>query len=119
MPWLRTITLNKCRDFARRRAVRWRILRIFASEEARPLFSREWDIDAEQEADEAKLARLDQAIAGLPSFYKEPLLLVSIQGLSHKAAADQLNTTAKAIEMRLRRAKQKLAVELSDLIQEG
>ena len=59
------------------------------------------------------MLRLDAAIAALPAFYKEPLLLTAISGLSQKDAALQLNTTVKAIEMRVRRARQKLQQELS------
>ena len=60
-----------------------------------------------------RLQRLDAAIAALPAFYKEPLLLTAISGLSQKEAASQLNTTVKAIELRVRRARQKLQQELS------
>ena len=66
-----------------------------------------------------RLARLDQAIAALPPFYKEPLLLTTVSGLSQQDAAIQLNTTTKAVEMRIRRAKKKLGEALSDLKKEG
>ena len=102
MPWLRTIALNKCRDFSRRQSVRRIILGLFASE-AEPLAGDASDPQAEQ------LDRLDRAIAELPVFYKEPLLLTAVSGLSHQEAADILKTTPKAIEMRIRRARQKLA----------
>jgi len=51
---------------------------------------------------------LDEAIASLPTLYKEPLLLTTVGGLSQEAAAAVLHTTTKAVEMRLRRARQKL-----------
>ena len=51
----------------------------------------------------------EKAVVELPNFYKEPLVLTLVGGLSHQEAAEQLNTTAKAIEMRTRRARQKLA----------
>ena len=102
MPWLRMIALNKCRDFSRRQSVRRIILGLFASE-AEPPASDASDPQAEQ------LDRLDRAIAELPVFYKDPLLLTAVSGLSHQDAADILKTTPKAIEMRVRRARQKLA----------
>ena len=56
-----------------------------------------------------RLRRLDDAIAMLPALYKEPLLLATIGGLSQQATAAALKTTPKAIEMRLRRARQQLS----------
>lgn len=102
-PWLRTIALNKCRDFSRRQSVRRMIIGLFAAE-AEPQVSSEVSDPQDRRLDE-----LDQAIARLPVFYKEPLLLTAISGLSHSEAASVLKTTPKAIEMRLRRARQKLA----------
>jgi RNA polymerase sigma-70 factor (ECF subfamily) len=60
-------------------------------------------------AHDEQLTRLDRAIAGLPAFYKEPLLLTAVSGLSHAEAAILLKTTPKAIEMRLARARRKLS----------
>ncbi len=73
------------------------------------------DAAAVEARDAVRLRRLDQAIAALPAFYKEPLLLIMVSGLSHQDAAEQLKTSAKAIEMRLRRARKKLAEALADL----
>lgn len=107
--WLRAIALNKCRDFGRRNAVRARLRALISfllpTEEPPP--------GTEVAPKDDKLRRLDAAIAALPEFYKEPLLLTAISGLSQKEAAQQLNTTVKAIEMRVRRARQKLQQELS------
>lgn len=103
VPWLRTIALNKCRDFSRRQTVRRVILSLFASQ-AEPRVS--GDISDPQGE---RLDRLDRAIAELPIFYKEPLLLTTVSGLSHQEAAAILKVTPKAIEMRVRRARQKLA----------
>jgi RNA polymerase sigma factor CnrH len=107
--WLWAIALNKCRDYGRRRSVRRRILQLFASETAQPI-ERE-PADADREGDEQEIHRqyrLDQAIARLPRLYKEPLLLITVSGLTHQEAAAQLKTTPKAIEMRIRRAKRRL-----------
>lgn len=108
--WLRTIALNKCRDFGRRRTIRRRLLGLFASEsQTAPSAPPPSPADDAEE----RLKRLDAAIAALPAFYKEPLLLVSIAGLSHREAAEQLKTSPKAIEMRIRRAKTKLSETLT------
>jgi RNA polymerase sigma-70 factor (ECF subfamily) len=120
LTWVRAIVLNKCRDHGRRLAVRRRILKVFALEQPRGASDIAAQLQTEREAlDATRLRRLDQAISGLPSFYKEPLLLTAVTGLSQQEAAAQLNTTTKAIEMRIRRAKKKLTEALSDLAGEG
>lgn len=113
LPWLRTIALNKCRDFGRRRTVRRLFLHTFSREMADQWSTahRDREHEAEAEATE-RLGRLDRAIAGLPALYKEPLLLTVVSGLSHKEAAQMLNTTPKAIEMRLARARSRLVAIL-------
>jgi RNA polymerase sigma-70 factor (ECF subfamily) len=112
LPWLRVIALNKCRDFARRQKVRRLILKAFAAEtqarEIAALSEQRNEFDAEAE----RLNRLDKAIARLPAFYKEPLLLTTVSGLSHIEAAEELNTTPKAIEMRLYRARKRILLDL-------
>ncbi len=109
-PWLRTIALNKCRDQARRRAVRRRFLTLFAHEEA----AADPALDCERFAT-LRLRRLDECIAALPRAYKEPLLLTMVSSLTQEQAARQLKITAKAVEMRIRRAKERLREALSDL----
>lgn len=113
--WLRAIALNKCRDFGRRQAVRQRLSGMVAFlETTRREEDNEADIEHRERQDE-RLQRLDTAIAELPSFYKEPLLLTTAGGLSQQQTAEQLGTTTKAIEMRIRRAKKRLAASLGDL----
>ena len=111
--WLRAIALNKCRDYARRRAVRRRLLALFAAEHT-PLGEPLVETDPTPELRrEQRLRQLDQAIAALPRRYKEPLLLTMVSGLTQQQAAEQLKTTTKAIEMRIRRAKKRLGEALS------
>ena len=104
--WLRTIALNKCRDFGRRRTVRQVMHELFAQEPAA--------IDRSDSADEERHARLDQAISALPAKYKEPLLLTALEGLSHQEAAELLQITPKGVEMRLYRARRLLAAQLGE-----
>jgi len=106
LPWLRTIALNKCRDHGRRVMVR----RLFLQAKARePSAS-----GADDSARDSRLDRLDQAIPLLPAVYREPLLLTAINGLSHVEAAQILKTSPKAVEMRVRRARQRLAKLLAE-----
>jgi RNA polymerase sigma factor CnrH len=107
--WLRRIALNKCRDRARREAVR----RAFG-------LSRRGPEETEQVADPtvgtdqtlaagSALKALDQAIAALPAALKEPLVLTALEGLSQKEAGEVLGLSAKAVEVRVYRAKRQLA----------
>jgi len=120
LPWLRTIALNKCRDFGRRQTFRRWLMRSYAADPSTALPTPETDDEASlgmREAD--RLARLNQAIAALPASYKEPLLLTTVAGLTQEAAAAQLHTTTKAIEMRLRRARRRLSEALEEPQSEG
>lgn len=111
--WLSTIALNKCRDWARRRAVR----RFFTF--ARPIdeVAEELASDAPGSdvaaADRQELERLRHAITELPTTLREPLVLHSIEGLSQAETATVLAITEKAVETRLRRARIRLAETLS------
>lgn len=116
LPWLRTIALNKCRDHARRQAVRNRLLKMFVWQSAPALAVNDPESSG---ANGDRLTRLDAAIAGLPAFYKEPLLLTMVAGLSQRDIALQLKTTPKAVEMRIRRAKQKLEESIRAAEREG
>ncbi len=120
--WLRRIALNKCRDRARRETVR----RAFG-------LSRRGPEETEAVADPAAgadrtvsagaaLGALDKAITALPPALKEPLVLTVLEGLSQKEAGAILGLSAKAVEVRVYRAKRQLAESLDreameDLIQ--
>ncbi len=119
--WLRRIALNKCRDRARRNAVRRTALRLMGfGAEASASTPPADDMAA---ADQA-LGRLETAIANLPRALKESLLLTAIEGLSHKEAGELLGINAKAVETRVYRAKKQLALmldrgDLSDIAEKG
>lgn len=111
--WLRTIALNKCRDHARRRAVRRRVMRLLALEATPEIESTATEAERERDArTQRRLQWLDQAIAGLPRLYKEALLLTTVGGLTQQEAATALKTTTKAVELRIRRARKKLVEQL-------
>lgn len=109
--WARTIALNKCRDFSRRQRFRRWVKQLVAVEPSTEPVSPETEAGLAEGTfvEDDRLRRLDEAIAMLPARYKEPLLLATIGGLSQQATAAALKTTPKAIEMRLRRARQQLS----------
>ena len=112
--WIRSIALNKCRDRARREAVRRAIFRywdVSSLEDA-------WLVDdtpgpEESMASREENARLHAAIARLPAKLKEPLILTYFEEFSQQATAEFLGTTVKAVETRLYRARLKLAALLN------
>lgn len=111
LPWLRQIALNKCRDFGRRKTVRRVFLNALAYEKAVQDGSAVFE-NEKSAIETERLRRLDLAIANLPAIYKEPLLLTTVAGLSQQEAAAVLKISAKAVEMRLSRARRKLAIVL-------
>lgn len=113
--WLRAIALNKCRDRARRLAVRRIVLGERSADS--PEAMRAPDPGATPEAALAEVElrrRLDQAIARLPAKLKEPLLLTYFAEMSQQEAADLLGVSVKTIETRAYRARQRLAEILKD-----
>lgn len=106
--WIARITLNKCRDWARRRAVR----RFFAF--AKPIDDAIDIASSDATPEEAassvqEVARINAAIAALPANLKDVLLLRTIEQMSQAEAAQVLGVTEKAVETRLYRARAKLA----------
>lgn len=111
--WLRAIALNKCRDRARRNAVRRFILGEKSADS--PEAQRQADPAPDAEMlllDQQRHAVLAKAIADLPTKLKEPLLLTYFEGMSQQQAAVMLGITTKAVETRVYRARQKLEVIL-------
>ncbi len=106
--WLSRIAINKCRDWARRRAVRRLLLSSSSVSQAADVPDPAPRAD-EVAGDRQELERLWQAIAGLPRTLKEPLILRTIEGLSQAETAIVLRISEKAVETRLYRARQKLA----------
>ena len=112
--WLRSIALNKCRDWSRRRAVR-RVVRGVMGLDAPEAVS----IGDETPSPEARLddhrraEELQRALSDLPDALKAPLLLATLDGRSHAEVADILRITPKAVETRIARARRKLAEKLT------
>ncbi|NBW75773.1 MAG: sigma-70 family RNA polymerase sigma factor [Sphingomonadaceae bacterium] len=114
--WLRQIALNKCRDWARRRAVRslFRLARPieadddFESDDPRP--------DREAEA-RSELRAVKRAIADLPQSLREVTILRAVEELSQAETAHILGISEKAVETRLYRARAQLKAGLSGTIE--
>jgi RNA polymerase sigma-70 factor (ECF subfamily) len=106
--WLRRIALNKCRDRARRLAVR-RILLPWSggAREAAAIDPAPPADESLAESEELKRARA--AIDALPDRLRDPLILTAIEGLSQAEAAEILGVTVKAVEGAVYRAKKQLA----------
>ena len=105
--WVSRIAINKCRDWARRRAVR-RFFSFALPIEAAATVADE-SIPADQQvADRTELARVKEAISKLPMAIREPLVLRTIEGLSQAETAQVLGISEKAVETRLYRARNKL-----------
>ncbi|WP_369805457.1 RNA polymerase sigma factor [Sphingobium sp. EM0848] len=111
--WIARIAINKCHDWARRRAVR----RFFTF--ARPIEEAGAVADAGPTPEEvvqsrAELERIDAAIAALPVNLRDVLLLRAIEEMSQAETAQILGISEKAVETRLYRARNKLAERLRD-----
>ncbi len=111
--WVSRIAINKCRDWARRRAVR-RFFSFALPIEAAAKIADETIAADQQLADRAELARVREAITKLPMTIREPLVLRTIQGLSQAETAQLLGISEKAVETRLYRARNKLTGFLRD-----
>lgn len=98
--WLYRITVNKCRDYLRKKKVRSIFVPIGDSDREYPTgpFSENIDIP--------NLVR--NAIDKLPEKLKIPLVMRDIEGLSYKEIADNLNTEVGTIKSRIFRARENL-----------
>ena len=108
--WLRAIALNKCRDRTRRLFLR-RLVFGQADPESLEAQSRP---DPSPDPEEILVARerqavLERAISALPPGLRGPLILTVFEGLSQQDAGAVLGLTAKAVEIRVYRARRRLA----------
>lgn len=106
--WIAAITLNKCRDWARRRAVR-RLLGLPLPDNAADWIADDAPSPEAQAANRDELVATARALAELPSSLKDVLILRTIEGMSQQETAEALGISTKAVETRLYRARQKLS----------
>lgn len=112
--WLRVIAINKARDRGRRMAFRRLIFGTRPLEDSPDaMASPDPTVGSDEAAAEREdMVELDRAIATLPANLKAPLLLTAFDGLSQQEAGAILGVSAKAVETRVRRARQLLASRL-------
>ena len=111
--WVSRIAINKCRDWARRRAVRQFFSFALPIEAAATIAEDTFAAD-QQISDRAELARVEVAISTLPLAIREPLVLRAIEGLTQAETAQVLGISEKAVETRLYRARGRLTELLRD-----
>lgn len=111
--WISGIAVNKCRDWARRRAVRSFFTRALPLDTAHDVAidAPAPDIVAD---DREELARVQKAMAGLPQNLREVLVLRGVEELSQAETADLLKVSEKTVETRLYRARAKLRTLLGE-----
>ena len=105
--WIARIAVNKCRDWARRRAVRSFFTRAAPLDDGLA-FAADQPLPDAQAFDRAELARVEQAMRRLPHRLREVLVLRAVEGLSQAESADVLGVSEKAVETRLYRARKQL-----------
>jgi RNA polymerase sigma-70 factor, ECF subfamily len=116
--WIYRIAVNHCLDFIRSKKSKKRfgfITSLFRSETNEPVSEavhfNHPGISAEDKED---LQQLLLRINELPESQKAALILVKIEDRTQKEAAEIMNTTVKAVESLLQRAKQALAKKLNE-----
>lgn len=110
--WLSAIALNKCRDWGRKRRVRYLLsFAVPIGADAEAVADPQAAVD-DAAGDRQELERVRRAIVSLPSTLKEPLVLHTIEGLSQADTAAVLAISEKAVETRLYRARAKLREKL-------
>jgi len=107
--WLTTIALNKARDWRRRESVRRLLRAVLPVSAAADVADTEVPVD-DAAADRQQLALVKARIAALPANLREVLVLRTLEGLSQAETAAILGVTEKAVETRLYRARQQLAM---------
>ncbi|HQS19133.1 RNA polymerase sigma factor [Reyranella sp.] len=111
-PWLVAIVLNRCRDLARRRRVRSFLGFALPLGATADTVAEDNPRQDDASVDRQELLRTVRAISQLPAALREPLVLHTMEGMSQAEAARTLGVSEKAIENRLRRARQQLRKQL-------
>lgn len=111
--WIRTIALNRCRDWSRRRRVRRMIRGVMGLDapEARRVGDPAPGVEDHVD-DRQRMARLQAALHSLPDAQRAPLLLAALEGRSHAEIGGILGVSPKAVELRIARARRTLLAQL-------
>ncbi len=108
--WLYRVTINKCRDYLRKKRVRSIFTPLQEEIHNPPIRMRPESMDI------PSIVR--KAIEMLPDKLKEPLILRDIEGLSYKEIAEKLNTEVGTIKSRIFRARESLKIILEPMQKE-
>ena len=107
--WLRSIALNKCRDWSRRRRVRRLVRGVMGLDAPEAMTVGDPEPSAEDRVDDRRRVEgLNRALRQLPDGQRAPLLLAVLEGRSHAEIGQILGLTSKAVELRIARARKAL-----------
>lgn len=116
--WIYQITINHCLDFIRSKKSKKRfgfISSLFNSESNEPITdAADFFHPGIAAEDKEELQQLLMLINELPGSQKTALILSKIEDRSQKEVAEIMNTSVKAVESLLQRAKQTLAKKIDD-----
>jgi RNA polymerase sigma factor (sigma-70 family) len=112
--WLTAITLNRCRTEHRRRRLRRLLLWRSAEERTARSGAPAWNRPAEQETAE----RVREAVRALPPRDREVVVLRYFEQLNSAEIAAATRQSVGAVEVRLHRARGRLAATLAELARE-
>jgi RNA polymerase sigma-70 factor (ECF subfamily) len=111
--WATTTAINRVRDWRRRQRVRQLVTGWLPLTDV-PDPPDPAPLPDASAADRQRLAQVADAIARLPASLSGPLLLTSIEGMSHGEAAAVLGLTRKAVELRIARARKQIIAEVGE-----
>jgi RNA polymerase sigma-70 factor, ECF subfamily len=103
--WLYRITVNKCRDYLRKKKIRSIFSPFTIEEETRPSPER-----TDESFDIRQIVR--EAVANLPEKLKTPLTLRDFEGMSYQEIAKSLDLELGTVKSRIFRAREQLKEEL-------
>jgi RNA polymerase sigma-70 factor (ECF subfamily) len=116
--WIYQITINHCLDFIRSKKSKKRfgfISSLFKGDSNEPVVdAADFNHPGIAAEDKEELQQLLLLINELPGSQKTALILVKIENRTQKEVAEIMNTSVKAVESLLQRAKQTLAKKLND-----
>jgi len=116
--WIYCITINRCLDFLRNKKTKKRfgfMTSLFRSDTNEPLNEAiQPDHPGIKAEDKEEMQQLFTLINELPENQRTALILTRIEDRSQREVAEIMNTTVKAVEALLQRAKQALAKKLKD-----
>lgn len=112
--WLFTITTNRCRSYRYKRVLR---LKFFSRAADKAASARGWAAD-KASIDSETFELVSQAVAALPTKYREPVVLRYLQELSTDEISRILGISENTLQVRLTRAKKRLRHDLAKLMEE-